>query len=454
MGFLTPEQVERVVDLQRRVIRQAQNQRAANARPEPAPPPPPAPTEPELTLTEEVPPDDTEAEFDDGDDDSTDTGTPGLVPPTRAPERAAPSAGDAALSRRELDSLLTEAAEAGASDVQIHTGAPIKFRVRGQLLDHGSPPLDAAAAEKLVLSSLGPEDRALFEQHGERDLSYSIDGVGRFRANVYRQLHGTDGIFRYIPPSPPTLDELGLPSSLAKLTTFNRGMVLITGPMSCGKSSTLAAFVNLINEERREHILTIEDPIEYVHESKRCLVNQRSVRRHTESFARALRAALREDPDVIVIGELRDRETIGLALSAAETGHFVLATLHTDNTIRTIGRIVGAFPPEQQEQVRAMLAGSLKAVLSQRLIPTQDEAGLVCALEIMLVSRAVGNLIRERKTVQMVSLLETGSSHGMCLLDQSLARLVSERKITRQQALRLCESPSRIPEGRGHAPRR
>jgi twitching motility protein PilT len=225
-------------------------------------------------------------------------------------------------------------------------------------------------------------------------------------------------------------------------------MVLVTGPSACGKSSTMAALVNLINEERAEHILTIEDPIEYLHPSKRCVVNQRNVRRHTESFARALRAALREDPDVIVIGELRDRETISLAMTAAETGHFVLATLHTDNAVRTVNRIIGSFPPDQQDQVRSMLSESLRAVISQRLLPRADARGMVPAVEILVVNRPVGNLIREEKTVQIRSTMQTGAGSGMCLLDASLAQLVKSGVVKRDDALLHAEDPKLIPPGK------
>jgi twitching motility protein PilT len=221
-------------------------------------------------------------------------------------------------------------------------------------------------------------------------------------------------------------------------------MVLVTGPSGCGKSSTLAALVNLINEERREHILSIEDPIEYLHPSKRCLVNQRCVKTHTGSFARALRAALREDPDVIVIGELRDLETISLALSAAETGHFVLATLHTDNAIRTINRLVGSFPADQQEQIRTMISESLRAVLSQRLLPRADGQGRVPALETLVVTKAVSNLIRENKTFQLQSILQTGASQGMRLLDHAIRAHVQDGTVSREDALRHCEDPKTL----------
>ena len=358
-----------------------------------------------------------------------------------APRSTASAGPDNSAGFADLDSLLRAAVEAGASDIHVHSGAPIKFRLNQALYDHGSGLIDQDKAESLLFSAFNDSDRAHFEERGEIDFCYALEGVGRFRANVYRQLRGTDGSFRFIPDSPPSLEDLNLPSDLSRLTTYHQGMLLLTGPTSCGKSSTMAALVNLINEERTEHILTIEDPIEYLHNSKGCLVNQRAVVRDTESFSRALRGALREDPDVIVIGELRDRETISLALSAAETGHFVLATLHTDNAIRTVNRLIGAFPPDQQEQVRAMLSESLKAVVSQRLLLKTDESGLVPALEIMIVNRAVGNLIREQKTVQIHSLLQTGTSQGMCLLDHSLLKLVKDGTVSRETALRVCEDP-------------
>jgi twitching motility protein PilT len=422
LGYLTPETLQRVVALQKRVVAKAQAKRAEGEAPAtPSPQESPSP------------------------------GSRVSLPAAAQPQVAsAPQSPDSSslslpLDASPLDELLRSTVECGASDLHIHAGAPVKYRVRRCFFDKGSPPLDDEEARRLVLASMNAEERQMFEEQGEIDFCYKLEGIGRFRANIYRQLRGVDGVFRFIPPQPPTLVDLGLPSSLARFTTFHQGMVLITGPTSCGKSSTMAALVNLINEERQEHILTIEDPIEYLHTSKRCLVNQRAVKRHTESFARALRAALREDPDVIVIGELRDRETVGLALSAAETGHFVLATLHTDNTIRTIRRIVGSFPPDQQEQVRAMLSESLRAIVSQRLLPTADETGLATALEIMIINRAIGNMIRENKTVQMRSVLQTGASQGMCLLDASLAQLVSSGTVTREEALRCCEDPKRIP---------
>jgi len=346
--------------------------------------------------------------------------------------------------RAAMEGLLRRAVELGASDVHLHAGAPLRVRVGGRLtaLEEGVP--EPERIERMLVAALTPDERAKLERHGELDLCHSVAGVGRFRANLYCQQRGLDGVFRHISEQPPSLENLGLPPDLARYTTYHQGMVLVTGPTGCGKSSTLAALVNLINEERREHILTIEDPIEYLHPSKRCLVNQRCVHAHTGSFARALRAALREDPDVIVIGELRDLETISLALSAAETGHFVLATLHTNNAIRTINRLIGSYPADQQEQIRTMISESLRAVLSQRLLPRADGRGRVPALETLVVTKAVGNLIRENKTFQIQSILQTGASQGMKLLDHEIRAHVQNGTVSREDALRHCEDPKTL----------
>ncbi len=356
------------------------------------------------------------------------------------------SAGPIALDRG-LDNLLVEAAGCGASDVHLHSGASLRVRVRGALCEVPDTKVTQADAERLIHSMLSSDERVLLETHGEIDMSYTVKGLARFRVNVYRQLRGLDATLRRISLKPPTLADLNLPTAFAKFTNFHQGMVLITGPSACGKSSTMAALVNLVNEERAEHILTVEDPIEYLHTSKRCIVNQRNVKRHTESFARALRAALREDPDVIVIGELRDRETISLAMTAAETGHFVLATLHTDSAIRTVNRMIGSFPPDQQEQVRAMLSESLRAVISQRLLPRANGIGMVPAVEVLVTNRAVGNLIRKSETVQIRSIMQTGAAQGMNLLDASLAQLVKSGTVKREDALLHAEDPKLIPAG-------
>ena len=343
-----------------------------------------------------------------------------------------------------LDAFLTRAVKMKASDLHVHSGAPLRLRLNGELTEDGEHKIPAADAEAMLKAILTPDQRRIFDEAGELDFAYTIPNVGRFRANIYRQHRGVDGVFRVIPPQPPTLESLGLPASLAKVVNFHQGLVLLTGPAGCGKSSTLAALVNILNEERRDHILSIEDPIEHLHVSKRCVVNQRQVNRHTESFARALRAALREDPDIIVIGELLDRETISQALTAAETGHLVLGTLHTGSAIRTINRILGVFPPNQQSQIRTMISESLKAIVSQRLVPTTDKSRRVAALEILMVNRAVGNLIREGKTFQIISVLQTGAPHGMSLMENSLGALVKAGTINKDDALKLCEDPKRL----------
>jgi twitching motility protein PilT len=344
----------------------------------------------------------------------------------------------------ELHNLLRVGVERGASDVHIHAGMPLRLRLHGQFLAADKVPIMPDRAERIVFSALNPEQDKIFRERGELDFAYQAPGLGRFRVNVYRQQRGYDGVFRLIPEKIPSLESLGMPQSLARFTNFHQGMVLVTGPANCGKSSTLAALVDLINQERREHILTVEDPIEYVHAPKRCAVNQRTVGPHTESFARALRAALREDPDVIVIGELRDLETISLALTAAETGHLVLGTLHTNSAIRTINRLVSVFPSDQQEQVRNMVSESLRAVISQRLVPTKDGSKRVPALEVLVNNKAVGNLIRENKTFQLFSIMQMGGAQGMQLLDDSLSKLVASGRVSREEALRNADDPKRI----------
>ncbi len=453
LGFMDRPTLEHVVGLQKKIAANSQtgSQPADATAPPPAPAAPPAavpPTPPPATASPAAPPATPVAT-----PAPTDAGSGGTAvaqatihsvsPAEPAPTQPGPKTG---VVLNKLHQLLAAAVAKHSSDIHLHSGAAPAFRICGRYEDQSDAPMPPGACEAMVLAMLTPEQRTLFDERGELDFPYTVDGVGRFRTNIYRQLRGIDAVMRSIPPHPPSLGELGLPQALARFTNFHQGMVLITGPTGCGKSSTMAALVNLVNEERAEHILTIEDPIEYLHPSNRCLVNQRNVGPHTESFARALRGALREDPDIIVIGELRDLETISLAMTAAETGHFVLATLHTDNAIRTINRMTGAFPPDQQSQVRSMLSESLRAVISQRLLPTTNGEGQVPALEILVVNRAVGNLIREQKTVQVRSVMQTGSSHGMCLLDQSLAQLVQEGKVSYDDAVQQAENPKDIPK--------
>ena len=364
--------------------------------------------------------------------------------PAAAPTTASPSAAAAQKSptgERNLDRILAKAMQLHASDVHVHTGLPLQMRVGGRLLKASSPPLEPAQSESLILEILTESERAHFTAHNDLDFAYNLPGVGRFRGNVYRQRRGIDAVFRPIPLEPPTLGDLGLPSSLAKLTGYHQGLVLVTGPAGCGKSSTMAALINLINEDRPDHIITVEDPIEFTHHSKTCVVNQRQVRKHTGSFASALRAALREDPDVIAIGELRDLETISLAITAAETGHLVLGTLHTNDAARTINRILDAYPPDQQSQIRSMISESLRAIVSQKLVPTVDGSRRVPALEILLVNIAVSNLIREERVFQLRSVMQTGRNLGMRLFDDSLLELMRAGTISKETARKQCDDP-------------
>ena len=371
---------------------------------------------------------------------------PPMAAPAEAPQPVAGGTGQFKLNytpQVDLQNLLQQAAQLGASDLHLHCQAPVRLRLHGSMED-ASPIIDPERSEQLIMGLLTDEQKAVLEERWQLDFSFEIPGVGRFRANSYRQQKGLDAVFRVIPPRPPTLMDLGLPADLSRVISFHQGMVLFTGPAGCGKSSTMAAMVRLINSDRPDHILTVEDPIEYVHPSLKCVVNQREVGPHTGSFARALRAALREDPDVIVIGELRDLETIELALTAAETGHLVLGTLHTSSAIRTINRLLGVFPPEQQNQIRTMVSESLRAVVSQRLVPKADGTGRVAAIEVLMNSKAIGNLIREKKTFQIQSQMQTGASQGMVLLDNSLGDLVQSKTITREEALRNAEDPKRF----------
>ncbi len=368
------------------------------------------------------------------------------APQPAAPQPVAVGTGEFKLNyspQVDLANLLQQAAQLGASDLHLHCQAPLRLRLHGTMED-ASPIIDPERSEQLIMGLLTDEQKSVLEDRWQLDFSYEIPGVGRFRANTYRQQKGLDAVFRVIPARPPTLMDLGLPADLSRVISFHQGMVLFTGPAGCGKSSTMAAMVRLINSDRPDHILTVEDPIEYVHPSLKCVVNQREVGPHTESFARALRAALREDPDIIVIGELRDLETIELALTAAETGHLVLGTLHTSSAIRTINRLLGVFPPEQQNQIRTMVSESLRAVVSQRLIPKADGSGRVAALEVLMNSKAIGNLIREKKTFQIQSQMQTGASQGMVLLDNSLGDLIEAGTITLEEAFRNAEDPKRF----------
>ena len=368
--------------------------------------------------------------------------------PVPAPVAAAPApVPSAPRGPRQLPSLvqiLSKGVEAKASDVHLHSGSPLLMRVNGSLKELRTGVMNAEDIETIIKDGLNPEQRAQLEETWDMDLAIAIPNVGRFRGSFYRQQRGWDAVFRAIPPEVPTLAQLGLPNTLAKFTEYHQGLVLVTGPAGCGKSSTLAALVGMLNETRSDHIITVEDPIEYVHTPKMCIVNQRQAGKHTKSFANALRAALREDPDIIVIGELRDLETIQLAITAAETGHLVLGTLHTNNAIRTINRVLDVFPPKQQSQIRAMVSESLRGIISQRLVPSADGTKRVAAVETLFVKPSISNLIREEKTFQIRSAMQTGRSEGMTLLDDSLFDLMKAGTVKKEDARRFAEDPKRF----------
>jgi twitching motility protein PilT len=337
---------------------------------------------------------------------------------------------------QSIDAFLTRAVELGASDLHVTVGAAPAARTRGKLVPlPGTALLDADTTRSLLYRILTTEQQKRFEIDRQLDFSYGVPGLARFRVNVYQQRESVAAAFRVIPDALKTLEELGLPQGLHRLTELARGLIVVTGPTGSGKSTTLAALIDEINRERSDHIITIEDPIEFLHRHKRCVVNQREIGVDATSFGQALRAALRQDPDVILLGEMRDLETISTALTAAETGHLVFGTLHTQSAPSTIDRIIDVFPAEQQEQVRAQLAGALQGVVTQTLLPTADGQSRVAALEIMLPDDAIRNLIRQGKVAQIYSYMQTGSRSGMQTMEQSLAELVQRRFVDPNEAI-------------------
>jgi twitching motility protein PilT len=332
--------------------------------------------------------------------------------------------------------LLRLGLEAGASDVHMGVSAPPLMRRFGTLqpLYHNAPVLTEVHTEALIRTCLSEAQLQSLEKSRGLDFSYQVPGLARFRANVIRQRKGHDLVFRIINSAVRTMDELGLPEQLKVLTQYHNGLVLVTGAVGSGKSTTLAAMVQEVNTHRNDHIITLEDPIEYVFKPANCQITQREVHAHTMSFGAALRASLREDPDVIVVGEMRDLETISLAITASETGHLVIATLHTSNAARTLDRVLDAFPVEQQGQIRTMVSESLRGIVSQQLVPRADGTGRVVALEIMVNTPAVGNLIRDAKTYMLPGVIQTGKKLGMRLMDDSLLELVESGVISPYEA--------------------
>ena len=337
-----------------------------------------------------------------------------------------------------IDALFKLMADRGASDLHLSTGAPPIFRLRGEMERQNFKVLAHEELKTILFEILTQKQRETFEEKHDLDFAYSVPGLARFRGNMMLQHRGIAAVFRIIPTKILSADDLGLPEAVRNLTTLRKGLVLVTGPTGSGKSTTLAAMIDLINSTRNEHILTLEDPLEFIHENKMALFNQRQIGEHSESFSTALRAALREDPDVILVGEMRDLETIHLAMSAAETGHLVFGTLHTSSAAKTVDRIVDVFPKDAQEQVRAVLSEALRGVICQQLLKTVDGKGRVAAVEIMVGTPAIGNLIREGKTFQIPSIMQTARKDGMQLMDQHILDLLKTKKIAPEEAYRCC----------------
>src|SRR6187455_1096608 len=334
----------------------------------------------------------------------------------------------------DVAQLLAFAVKNNASDLHLSAGVPPMIRVDGDMKRINMPALTHKEVHGMVYDIMNDKQRKAYEEFFETDFSFEIPKLARFRVNAFNQNRGAGAVFRNIPSVILSLDDLAAPKTFRDLCMLPRGLVLVTGPTGSGKSTTLAGMVNHCNDNRPDHIITIEDPIEFVHESKRCLMNQREVHRDTLGFSEALRSALREDPDVILVGEMRDLETIRLALTGAETGHLVFGTLHTSSAAKTIDRIIDVFPAEEKEMVRAMLSESLRAVISQTLMKTKDGSGRIAAHEIMIGTPAIRNLIREAKVAQMYSAIQTGQSFGMQTLDQNLQELVKRNLVAVDEA--------------------
>lgn len=344
----------------------------------------------------------------------------------------------------DINDLLRITVETKASDLHITVGVPPMVRKNGNLKPCSDIILKPEDTEKLTYQVLDEEQRDYFNKNGEIDLSYHLPGVSRFRVNAFKQRGSCSMAIRVVNIKIPTLDELGFPACIKELAMKPRGLILVTGPTGSGKSTTLASMIDHINNNRNAHILTLEDPIEYLHRHKKSIVNQREIGTDSRSFANALRAALREDPDIILVGEMRDNETISIAITAAETGHLVMSTLHTVSADQTIDRIIDSFPPEQQAQIRVQLAAVLEGVITQQLLPLASNAGRTAALEILIANSAIKNLIREGRTHQIQTAIQTGSRFGMRTMDASLAELVKKGFVTRSTAMERAADPEML----------
>ena len=333
-----------------------------------------------------------------------------------------------------IDAYFREMKERGASDLHMVVGFPPLLRLRGELVATDHPALTPESNREILFEMLSHEQQKYLEESRDMDMAYELGDEARFRCNFFYQERGVGGVFRIIPSEIMTLEDLKRPEILQRIAMFKKGLVLVTGPTGSGKSTTLAAMINYINETQRAHIITIEDPLEFVHHNKKCIFTQREIGTHARNFSDALRVAIREDPDIILVGEMRDLDTISLALTCAELGILVFGTLHTNSAAKTIDRIINAFPEEQQSQTRTMLSESLQAVVAQQLLNTVDGRGMCAAVEILLGSSALASMIREGKISQINSFIQTGTARGMQSMDQHLMKLVKEPKITKEEA--------------------
>lgn len=343
-----------------------------------------------------------------------------------------------------IEQILARGNELGASDVHLTVGLPPKMRVNGNLLTSEFPAMSPADTLDVLVTVLNEHQRAIFEERGEFDMSFSVAGLGRYRVNAFKQRGTIAMAFRVVGTTVPSPEVLGVPESVIDLYQRKRGLILVTGPTGSGKSTTLAAIIDKINSCRDAHIITLEDPIEYLHPHKLSMVNQREMGIDSQSYANALRAALREDPDVILVGEMRDFETISVAITAAETGHLVLSTLHTNSAASTVDRVIDVFPPHQQQQIRIQFANVLEAVITQSLIPTADGSGRVAAFEVMHANHAIRNLIREGKSHQLESTMQTNRKMGMMTMDEAIGQLYLAGKIDREQAIHFAHDPDNM----------